>query len=145
MLLHRRLPRSPVHGILRDYTMAALTPVNRAHTICLKRCHMRRFLTARCMKQDHVAADASVQILCTRRLLLRSTTLPLLLGVLGTDDPTTIINSVLGAYGLPMLKASSSFRNYDEFDDDFTFEYPRSWVSKPNSLRGGVYISDYQV
>lgn len=46
--------------------------------------------------------------------------------------------------GLPTLKASSGFRLYDEFEDEFYFEYPKSWVARPNSMRRGVYISDFQ-
>jgi len=39
----------------------------------------------------------------------------------------------------------AGFKLYDEFEDDFVFEYPRSWVARPNSLRKGVYIADFQV
>eukprot|EP00775_Hariotina_reticulata_P004892 gene4892-5137_t len=31
-----------------------------------------------------------------------------------------------------------------QFEDDFVFEYPRSWVARPNTLRKGVYIADFQ-
>lgn len=58
----------------------------------------------------------------TRRgTLLRASLAPLapLLApaVVGSSDTTTIVNSVLGAYGLPTLKASAGFRVYDEFSD----------------------------
>lgn len=58
----------------------------------------------------------------TRRgTLLRASLAPLapLLApaVIGSSDTTTIVNSVLGAYGLPTLKASAGFRVYDEFSD----------------------------
>eukprot|EP00873_Tetraselmis_striata_P043990 jgi/Tetstr1/464254/TSEL_009059.t1 len=58
-------------------------------------------------------------------------------------DPTTILNAVLSGYGLPQLRQGNDFTLYDEFEDDFTFEYPKRWVSRPNSLREGVYISDF--
>ncbi|WIA15677.1 hypothetical protein OEZ85_002303 [Tetradesmus obliquus] len=64
--------------------------------------------------------------------------------VLGSDDATTIVNSVLSAYGLPTLKASAGFRVYDDFADEFYFEYPKAWVSRRNSMRKGVVISDFQ-
>lgn len=43
----------------------------------------------------------------------------------------------------PRNVAGNDFTLYDEFEDDFTFEYPKRWVSRPNSLREGVYISDF--
>jgi hypothetical protein len=33
---------------------------------------------------------------------------------------------------------------WDDFSDDWTFEYPRGWVARRNSLRKGVVISDFQ-
>lgn len=81
-----------------------------------------------------------------RAVVLQSVAAPALVQLMiGSDDPTTIINSVLSGYGLPTLKASSGYKAFDEFEDDFTFEYPRSWVARPNSLRQGIYISDFQV
>jgi len=65
------------------------------------------------------------------------------LALVGTRDPTTILNAVLSGYGLPQLRQGNDFTLYDEFEDDFTFEYPKRWVSRPNSLREGVYISDF--
>ncbi|GIM10743.1 hypothetical protein Vretimale_14315, partial [Volvox reticuliferus] len=59
------------------------------------------------------------------------------------DDPTTLINSVLAGYGLPKLPGSAGFKLLDDFELDFTLEYPRAWVVRPNSLRQGVYISDF--
>lgn len=79
------------------------------------------------------------------RRQLYSTTVPtLLVAVVGSSDPTTIVNSVLSAYGLPTLKASQGFILFDEFENDFSFEYPRSWVIRPNSMRSGIYVSDFQ-
>jgi hypothetical protein len=53
-------------------------------------------------------------------LLLQSTWLPLLL--VGSDDATTIVNSILSGYGLPTLTPSKGFKPYDEFEDDYIFE-----------------------
>ncbi|KAG2500301.1 hypothetical protein HYH03_001879 [Edaphochlamys debaryana] len=80
-----------------------------------------------------------------RRTVLHSFAAPLFLAALtyGSDDPTTILNSVLAGYGLPKLPGSSGYKALDDFEQDFTLEYPRGWVVRPNSLRGGVYISDY--
>lgn len=98
-----------------------------------------------------------------RALLLHSSTLAplaLALAVIGTDDTTTIVNSVLGAYGLPSIGGGggggkgrkgrggggrdADFRPYDELEDDYFFEYPRSWVARPNTLRPGVVVSNFQ-
>jgi hypothetical protein len=38
------------------------------------------------------------------------------LQVVGTDDTTTIVNSVLSAYGLPTFKSNDTLRLYDEFE-----------------------------
>lgn len=56
-----------------------------------------------------------------RVLVLHSTLMPTLL-LLGSDDATTIVNSILSGYGLPTLKPSQGFKPYDEFDDDYVFE-----------------------
>lgn len=50
-----------------------------------------------------------------------------------------------GAYGLPKLKTSLSFREYEDFDNGFYFEYPRAWVKRTNHLRPGLYVSDFNV
>lgn len=71
-----------------------------------------------------------------RRLLLPSLAAPLFplvlasTSIIGSDDPATIANSVLSAYGLPLLKASNGFKLFDDFDNDYFFEYPRSWVGR---------------
>ena len=39
----------------------------------------------------------------------------------------------------------SSFRLYDDFDEEYVFEFPRSWVGRSNSQRAGVYVSDFNV
>lgn len=107
------------------------------------------------------------------------------LGVLGThlsgtDDPTIVLNSVLGqhlplcpipaltslflfflavsvwgkgwlrtlsagAYGLPQLPGSGGFKLYDDFDQEYMFGFPRSWVGRSNSLRQCVYVSEFNV
>lgn len=49
-----------------------------------------------------------------RQLTLHSSLAPLLVPlVIGSDDATTIVNSVLSAYGLPTFKASAGFRLYE--------------------------------
>ncbi|EFJ53101.1 hypothetical protein VOLCADRAFT_127349 [Volvox carteri f. nagariensis] len=83
--------------------------------------------------------------LTRRTILLHSSALPafLLSLTIGSDDPTTLLNSVLAGYGLPKLPGSTGFKVLDDFELDFTLEYPRSWVVRPNTLRQGVYISDF--
>ena len=46
---------------------------------------------------------------------------------------------------MPTVKASTSLKQYDEFGDEYTFLYPAAWVARPNSLRSGIIISDFQV
>lgn len=49
-----------------------------------------------------------------RELLLHSSLTPLLVQLLiGSDDATTIVNSVLSAYGLPTFKATAGFKLYE--------------------------------
>ncbi len=51
-----------------------------------------------------------------------------------------------GAYGLPQLQAARGYRVYDDDPDyRFVFEYPASWVGRTNTLRDGVYFSDFNV
>ncbi|KAG2445160.1 hypothetical protein HYH02_008628 [Chlamydomonas schloesseri] len=92
-------------------------------------------------------ASTSVDDTPTRReFLLHSFAAPLVtLGALtiGSDDPTTLLNSVLAGYGLPKLPNSTGYKLLDDFELEFTLEYPRAWVVRPNSLRQGVYISDF--
>ncbi|KAK9816416.1 hypothetical protein WJX72_000023 [[Myrmecia] bisecta] len=61
----------------------------------------------------------------------------------GTDDATTIVNSMLGAYGLPQLKGSKEFKLFNDLDNEYVFEYPRAWVARSNRQRDGIYISDF--
>jgi hypothetical protein len=63
---------------------------------------------------------------------------------LNTTDGRTVINSILGAYGLPKIAAAKGFRQYDDFDEEYTFIYPSSFVKRKNTLRSGVYIADFQ-
>lgn len=80
-----------------------------------------------------------------RGVLLRGVVSPLVLGGLASNfggaDGTTVVNSILGAYGLPQLEASKGFRYYDslerEGEAEYTFRYPSSWVARENSLREG--------
>lgn len=78
-----------------------------------------------------------------REFILQSVNFAILGDLVGTGDARTIVNSILGAYGLPQMKASKGFKLYDEFEAEYTFEYPTSWVSRPNSQRAGIYISDF--
>jgi hypothetical protein len=54
--------------------------------------------------------------------MLPCTTLPLVLGVLGSSDTTTIVNSVLSGYGLPMIPSAQGFNVLDEIEYAFTLE-----------------------
>lgn len=46
--------------------------------------------------------------------------------VQGEADADVVLNSLLSAYGLPTIKfGKGAFKVYDDFDQDFTFEYPR--------------------
>jgi len=69
------------------------------------------------------------------------------LAFIGTEafdnDSRTVINSVLGAYGLPQMAAAKGLRPFDDFDLEYAFSYPKSWVRRRNSLREGIYISDF--
>lgn len=38
---------------------------------------------------------------------------------MGTDDARTVVNSILGAYGLPQLKATKGFKYFDDFEVRF--------------------------
>jgi hypothetical protein len=83
----------------------------------------------------------------TRRVIMQS----VLLAALGTQadslntaDSKTVINSILGAYGLPTIAATKGYRQYDDFDEEYTFIYPSSWVKRKNTLREGVYIADFK-
>lgn len=51
--------------------------------------------------------------------------------------------SSAGAYGLPQLKAAAGYRLFDDPEEPYSFEYPRSWVRRNNSLRSGFVISDF--
>ena len=59
-------------------------------------------------------------------------------------DADVALNAVLSAYGLPRFRVSPrDFRTYDVFNNDYTFEYPRSWVGRPNRERPGCIFSDF--
>ena len=89
-----------------------------------------------------------------RRLQLGASTVALTLALLTCDavaeplgarlggaDAETVLNSVLGAYGLPGLKLGPErFVVYDDFDNAFVFEYPRcDGASRPLGA-GPVWI-----
>ncbi len=50
-----------------------------------------------------------------------------------------------GAYGLPKLPSSTGYKLYDDFDEEYVFEYPRSWVARSNHQRKGIYFADFNV
>ncbi|KAK9826648.1 hypothetical protein WJX74_007820 [Apatococcus lobatus] len=79
-----------------------------------------------------------------RQIMLQSWNYAVLgTAISGSNDATTIVNSILGAYGLPKLKGSNGFRVYDDLDNEWVFEFPRSWVARSNHQRQGVYVSDF--
>eukprot|EP00884_Botryococcus_braunii_P019799 jgi/Botrbrau1/6502/Bobra.0034s0075.1 len=83
------------------------------------------------------------RIVSRRNIVFNSVNLAIL-GAAINADGTTIVNSILGAYGLPQLKAARGYRIYDDDPDyRFVFEYPTSWVGRTNTLRDGVYFSDF--
>lgn len=99
---------------------------------------------------------------CSRRTLLGVAAPPLLGISYGSTDAGTIVNSVLGAYGLPQVSQTISWAAYDDFDNEYVFgtclplprqrtecptntEYPKQgWVRRTNTLRQGIVISNFQ-
>jgi len=63
---------------------------------------------------------------------------------LGGTDGLTVVNSVLGAYGLPSIASAKGFRPYDDFEEDYIFEFPKAWVARPNSTRPGITVSNFK-
>ncbi|CAG9464221.1 unnamed protein product [Pedinophyceae sp. YPF-701] len=63
---------------------------------------------------------------------------------LGGTDASTVVNSILGAYGLPGIKSAKGLKAFDDFEEEYTFSYPRAWVARPNTLRGGITMSNFQ-
>ena len=59
------------------------------------------------------------------------------------NDARTVLNSILGAYGLPKMSATKGFKAYDDVEEGVYFEYPTAWVKRRNTLRPGVYISNF--
>lgn len=86
-----------------------------------------------------------------RGMILRSSASMLMIGSMGffeqseflDTDGRTVVNSILGAYGLPKMAPSSGFKTFDDVEEGLYFEYPKSWVKKRNHLRPGVYISNF--
>ena len=56
-----------------------------------------------------------------RRTMLLGVAAPLMGISYGSTDAGTIINSVLGAYGLPSLSQSITWAVYDDFDNEYVF------------------------
>jgi hypothetical protein len=79
-----------------------------------------------------------------RDFIMRSVVLGAALGAEALDnDGRTVFNSVLGAYGLPKLPGSADFKSFEDVDEGWYFEAPKSWVKRRNTLRSGVYIADF--
>ncbi|DBB13650.1 TPA: hypothetical protein ACH3X3_000672 [Trebouxia sp. C0006] len=89
--------------------------------------------------------DASLNVRASRRgFILRSCNLAVLADTaLNQSDARTIVNSLLGAYGLPQLKGTPGFRVLDDPEKDYVLEYPKSWVGRANRQRQGLSVSDY--
>lgn len=62
---------------------------------------------------------------------------------LNQSDPKTIVNSLLGAYGLPRLKGTPGFRTLDDPEKSYVLDFPKSWVGRANRQRQGLSVSDY--
>ena len=77
-----------------------------------------------------------------RRSVLLSVAPLAVVAQLGSDDPATLLNSVLGAYFLPQVPVSKDFKKVNK--DDYTVEFPKAWVSRPNTGRPGLYVSSFQ-
>ncbi|KAL3137046.1 hypothetical protein ABBQ32_006631 [Trebouxia sp. C0010 RCD-2024] len=79
-----------------------------------------------------------------REFVLRSVNVAVLAeAALNQSDPRTIVNSLLGAYGLPQLKGTPGFRAFDDPERNFLLEYPKSWVGRANRQRQGMSVSDF--
>ncbi|KAL0018424.1 hypothetical protein WJX77_002671 [Trebouxia sp. C0004] len=89
--------------------------------------------------------DASLDVKASRRgFILHSCNLAVLADTaLNQSDGRTIVNSLLGAYGLPQLKGTPGFRLLDDPEKDYVLEYPKSWVGRANRQRQGLSVSDY--
>lgn len=46
---------------------------------------------------------------------------------------------------MPKLPSSTGYKLYDDFDEEYVFEYPRSWVARSNHQRKGIYFADFNV
>lgn len=79
-----------------------------------------------------------------REIILGAVNLAVLGDAAAQIDGRTVVNSLLGAYGLPaIIPAAKGFTLYDDFDNEYVFEYPKSWVQRKNTLRPGIYIADF--
>ena len=55
------------------------------------------------------------------------------------------VSALAGAYGLPKLRNSDAYKQYDDIELGVSFLYPGSWVQRANHQRAGVYISNFDV
>ena len=81
----------------------------------------RRCLSLTAFRQPRLQVRG-VPVCALRRELLAAL-------VLAYDvDPATVANSVLSAYGLPLLPKTKGFKELDDFSLDCQLQYPKSWV-----------------
>lgn len=146
---------------------------NKIHLWQFSACHFARTTTppvdGPTASARHIAVQAAPLELGRRMLHFQTVSSALLAEVtLPTNDAKTLVNSILGksyicltacgapqmqahalpnagAYGLPKLKSSLSFRAYEDLNAGIFFEYPRSWIKRANHLRPGLNVSDYNV
>ena len=50
-------------------------------------------------------------------------------------DLTNVANSILSAYGLPLLNKPRGYKTYGKDDAEFVLEYPKGWIARANSQR----------
>ena len=56
-------------------------------------------------------------------------------------DALAVLNGVMGAYGLPKFRGTGMHTYFG--DNDVSFDYPVGWVLRANTMREGVYASDF--
>eukprot|EP01023_Acetabularia_acetabulum_P030349 TRINITY_DN28562_c0_g1_i2.p1 TRINITY_DN28562_c0_g1~~TRINITY_DN28562_c0_g1_i2.p1 ORF type:complete len:371 (+),score=24.16 TRINITY_DN28562_c0_g1_i2:150-1115(+) len=96
-------------------------------------------------KQKLLIQDDLERVANSRReTILFGANFGVILSIATQNDATTIVNSVLSGYFLPTFGLTAGFKVYDDFDNDYVFEYPRAWVARDNSLRDGIYVSNFQ-
>lgn len=136
----------PAFSLFRAPLPSAGAPPHRRGDLCTARAVTRR-RQGGAEDPDPSDDDGTLANLSRRDFMMRS----VLFAALGTQadslntaDGRTVINSILGAYGLPQLAGvAKGFKQFDDFDAEYTFIYPSGWVRRKNTLREGVYIADF--